>query len=249
MNGFLKMAVSLFALLALFKIGYDRAANADEERGASMSMPQRAPHAYARALPRSTQTGKSRFLLNGIPAEIDMYATKAPAPEQAAKFASEWSAQGYKTSMQAMGQMQILSAVNEHTKQFQCAIMIPDPANQQTFVIPAQLNLQHPPEPGNLKTATLPGAQTLFHIEAHDLGGYSENLIQVSKSSVPVAMNFYKTQLQQQGWQSGETPKTMYDPNFADQQLFLKGASERWIYASRMEGQNQVMVFSLLNEK
>lgn len=249
MKTFLKTIISLFVLLALFKIGYDRAASADDEDGARTSLTRRSSHAYAQALPRSMHTGKSRFLLNGIPAEIDMYATKSSAMDQAAKFASEWRAQGYKTATQALGQMQILSAVNEHTKQFQCAIMIPDPANKQTFVIPAQLDLQHPPAPGNLKTATLPEAQTLFHIESHDLSGYSENLIQASGSSVPGAMNFYKTQLQQQGWQLGETPQTMYDPNYADQQLFLKGASERWIYASKMEGHNKVMVFSLLNEK
>ena len=249
MNQTFKFCVSLLVIGVLFKLGYDRAAH--EGRQDSISPPkfQASPSQLSYASPTSLLPRKSSFLINGVPAKVDPYISEGSLAEQTAKFESNLKSRGYKTSAQSLGKMKILSAMNENTRQFECAIMIPDRNSKRTFVIPAQLDLRHSPQPGGFNMPVYPNAQTYLHLESQDLGGQSENIIQLSEAGVPAVMSYYKSQLLQEGWQAVETPKLMYDPQYADQLVFVNGAKERWIYASKMEGRNQTMIFAVHNEK
>jgi hypothetical protein len=94
-----------------------------------------------------------------------------------------------------------------------------------------------------------PNAQTLLHLESHDFTGHSDNLVQLSEAGVTAVMSYYKSQLLQEGWQAAATPKLMYDPQFADQVIFERGQEERWVYATKMDGRNQTMIFTVHNKK
>lgn len=245
----MKTCLSFFGIILLFKLGYDKAA----PRNANFSFAEQTsgefmPLASNFSALRSFKE-KSSFLMNGIPTEVNVYTTTESVAEQIMKFESSWRLKGYRTSTQSLGNMAVVSGVNESTKQFECALLLPDAQNKQTFVMPAQLDLSRPPLQGEFKTSLYPGAQTLFHIESNDLAGSSENVIQVTGAGVPAVMSHYKSELLQNGWLLVESPKTLYDPQYADQLVFVRGAQERWIYAGKMDGQNQTMIFSVHTEK
>lgn len=249
MNFPIKISFSFLAIVLLFKLGFDKASSqntrvAPPSKKSRSNSYQISNFSPSRLLPR-----QSRFSINGMPAEVDLYASRKPFEQQITQLENDWRAKGYKTSAQTVGNMKILSAFDERASQFECAIMIPDPASRQTYVIPARLDLRRPPQQNNFKTPIYPNAQTLFHIESHDLAGASENIIQVSDAGVAAVMSYYKSQFLWQGWQLLQTPKSLYHPQYADQALLVKGLNERWIYAGKMDGQNRTLIFSLLNEK
>jgi hypothetical protein len=245
-----KIALPLLLIAWLFKLGYDEAPEtASRDFAVAASFTNSRAQVFEAFSSRRAAMGKSSFLMNGIPVEASVYMTKESIAEQVMKFESRWRAQGYQTSTQSLGKMTVVSGVNESAKQFECALLLPDAQNKQTFVIPAQLDLSRPPRQGEFKTPLYPGAQTLFHIESNDLAGNAENLVQVTGAGVPAVMRHYKTQLLQSGWQLVESPKTLRDPQYADQLIFARGPQERWIYAGKMDGQNQTMIFSVHTEK
>lgn len=249
MRTLFKIAFSFLVMILIFKLGYEDAS--DEQGESLMSFPefQDSPGRPAFSSAKSLLPGQSRYTINGVPAEVDLYTAAEPLAAQAAKFENDWKNRGYRISEQSLGNMKILSAINENTKQFECAMMIPGPNSKQTFVIPARMDLRHSQRPAGSKIPAYPNAQRLLHLESNDLTGNSENLIQLSEASVPAVMSYYKTQLLKEGWQAVESPKLMYDPQFADQVIFERGLEERWVYASKMDGHDQTMIFTLHNQR
>ena len=249
MNSFVKINLALLAVAVLFRLGYHRAANQTLGSANAKARYLAVPPQLATISPASSISRNSRLLINSVPAEVDLYTSEEPLEAQTAKFENDWKSRGYKTSAQSIGNLKILSAINENTRQFECAMMVPDPSSRRTFVIPAQLDLRRSPQQGSFKMPAYPNAQTFLHLESQDLTGDSENLIQLSDAGVPAVMTYYKSQLLQDGWRMAETPKLMYDPQYADQAVFERGQAERWVYASKMEGRAQTMIFTVHNER
>lgn len=257
MNNILKMFLSLAAVLIIFRVGYQK--SVDKNSGIH-------PKKVLNALAKTKKTapgrkpltplpmmnilpGEARFTINGIPAEIDAYLSKASLEQEKSRFTTRWSAKGYKTYSKTFGKANILSAYDENKKLFNSVILIPGMGEQQTYVIPSTLDLSKPPESREFNSPIYPDSKTIFHIESNDLAGYSENVILLSNASVPSIMNYYKNQLIPQGWEIAPEPKTIHNPEYLDKTVFVKGSDERWVYSGKVDNSDQTVVFLLYNDK
>jgi len=256
-SNILKMFLSLVAILVIFRVGYQKSV----DKNISIQ-PERVINAFAKAkrsaparkpvasLPMMNMLpGEARFTINGIPAEIDAYLSKASPEQEQSRFTTKWSAKGYKTYSKTFGKASILSAYDGNQKHFNSVILIPGMDEQQTYVIPSTLDLSKPPASRDFNSPIYPDSKTIFHIESNDLAGYSENIILLSDASVPSIMNYYKNQLIPQGWEIAREPQTIHNPEYLDKTVFVKGSDERWVYSSKVDGSDQTVVFLLYNDK
>jgi hypothetical protein len=249
MNGMIKPCLSLLAIGLLFKLGYQKGFQQDAGAVLPKTKSNGSLGRYAPANFVHPSAGRASFFVNGIPAEVNLYVTPTAIEREAGQFESKWAAKGYKTTQQVLGDMKILSAVDERTNCFNLALMIPEPATQQTCVIPATLDLSKPPAPSRYRTPIYPNAQTVFHIESNDLAGYAENLILLSEASAPQIVSYYQNTLAQQGWQFTASPeKALSAPN-SEVMLFTKGADERWLNVTPMNGENKTFIFLLYTDR
>jgi len=249
MNGMIKPCLSLLAIGLLFKLGYQKGFQQNSGAVLPKTKPNGSLGRYAPVNFVHPSAGRASFFVNGISVEVNTYATSVSIEQETSQFESKWAAKGYKTTQQVLGEMKILNAVDERTNRFNLALMISEPTTQQTFVIPATLDLSKPPAPAKYKTPIYPSAQTVFHIESNDMAGYSENVILFSEASVPNIVSYYKNTLAQQGWQIIDPPEKAVSAPNSEVMFFAKGADERWLNVSPMDDENKTFVFLLYTDR
>jgi hypothetical protein len=201
------------------------------------------------SLPMPRLRESSGFLINGVPAQIDMITSKRTVAGEMAEYERKWGARGLRVIRSAFGPMHFISALDDAAKIFACAIMMKDPKSGATLVFPAELDMSRSPAPSKYKTPLYPACQPIFHIESNDLSGYSETITFLSDASIPSVMNFYHRSLAQAGWQEVSRESNLFSSAHAGNLLFLKGADELWIAARTLEDENKTLVYALFNDK
>jgi hypothetical protein len=249
MNNLSKLGLAALIVALLFKLGYQKGVDKEiksllPKTGQKMNL-----YRYASRYGFGLKSSKPHFRLNGVPAEVDMYIAKNSVEKEMARFEQKWRAQGFEPTVQAIGNMRVVSAFDEANRLFECTLLLPAPGSNRTMVVPAKLDLGKPPYQGRFKTPVYPNAETVLHLESNDLTGFSENIVQISDASVPAIMGFYKDRLLQQGWQRLDPPQKSFSSQYADQMFFARGTDEQQVFARRMAGENKTFVFVLMHDR
>lgn len=252
MNSILKTIIICCVILALFRLGYKKGSHAINKSNVNLKKNVGeiiSPKLYRLQPKVGKLTGKSKFLLNGVPAEVDMVTSDEPIAKIINDYNNKWSFRGYKVSVNSVGNMNFASAIDGNMQIFECAIMIPDTKSKKTTIIPVRLDLSVPVVQSTYKTTLYPLCTPVFHIESNDMGGYSENIIFTSDANIQSIINFYKGEFSQKGWLVEKPEKDSFTGPNSSNVLFLKGSDELWLYASKMERNNKSIVFLLFNDQ
>lgn len=255
MKNTLKAVVVVLILYLLYRCGIQRGKSA--ERGmAGFQMKPNALSYLARA-PRSTKqylgyglfSGKAKYLINGMPAQIDAFMTKKPIEQSLDEYTKNWLSRGYQVEVYSTENILFATAFTEAQKLFECAVLISNPVSRETIIIPAKLDFKAVAQSTHYMVPIHPSSKPLLHMESYDLTGYSENTILMSDENVSSLTSYYHKMMIQQGWSIGNENEKRFTPPNSKFVLFQKGIDELWLNIDRMENPNKTFLYLLYNDR
>jgi hypothetical protein len=193
-------------------------------------------------------SGAPKYLINGIPAQIDPFFGNTGSVRSLDTYANEWSSKGYEVNRYATDAIQFATAVDKARKLFECVILIPDPGSNKTLVIPAKMDLSAAAGPPRYQVPLCPLSQPIFHLESSDLAGSSENLFLLCDASVASVTGYYREELARTGWHADPQIDKRFQGANSRFALFLKGADEFWMNVNRIEASGKTLVYLLYNK-
>lgn len=231
----------------LIKLGYHKGSHTPSSDQWVSAESKSAGYPAALTHPSMAQMGNIEFSLNGIPVKAHPRSSNKSLETLRREFENRWRSKGYTVQQQALGGMNVLSAVNEQAGVCETEITLPLPGQNQTLVIPARFDLKNLSRPGNPRASLYPGAQSLYHIESRDPNGQTENLLLSTTDDASRVTGYYRERLAQEGWLlSNQLPAV--GSGAADVLLFLKGQQEQWISVS-VGDDGRTLVFLMHNSR